>query len=100
MGFKWNKKQKVQKYDVHSKQVFVQEETCADVIRRPQGHRSEDIINAICVAVSEMIDMHESQAATQQRVFETLKKKQDEPAVEVPQKKTKKKRSSKRPNAQ
>lgn len=99
MSFKWNQKQKVQKYDVHSKQVFVQEETCADVIRQPQGHRSEDIINALCIAVSELIDMAESQAATQQKVFETLRNREFQPE-KSPAKKTKKKRASKRPNVQ
>lgn len=77
MSFGWDRSIKVEKLRQDGQRI-IEESTPKQVIMEPNRHKVEDIVNSLCVALSELIIMQESQAESSQRVLEMIQKKNEE----------------------
>lgn len=77
MSFGWDRQIKVESKRVDG-QVIIVESTPKNVIREPNRHRVEDIINSLCAVLSELIIMEEAKAESSQKVLDMMNKKKEE----------------------
>ena len=77
MSFGWDLPIKVEKKRTDGS-VIVEESTPKQVIKEPNRHRVEDIVNSLCAVLSEIIIMEESRSESTQRVLEMMNKKKEE----------------------
>ncbi len=83
MGFGWDNPIKVEIMKEDRSGTQIVETTPKKVISSPNRHRSEDIVNAMCAVLYELVLMNEAQAATSEEMLKLMKPKQLEKKSKV-----------------
>jgi len=77
MSFGWDTNKKIEFLEPGTRQAVLGTATPNYIIHHPYGFRQEDIVQSLCLAVSELIDMAEAEAAARIRIEEVTRRSLD-----------------------
>jgi hypothetical protein len=78
MGFNWNNKKIKTTINTPDRGQVIVEMPASQIVKEPNRHRMESIISALCVTVSELIEINESQAKRIVQLQETIRGKKND----------------------